>query len=261
MVFIGVWGLVMVLVVAYLAVAKKTYKLTGTIYVGRFQGLLIEEGEFVANKLEDYSFIKRAMDRANVQLDMSINRLQRLIEADVLNEIKKIRDVGLVQLTVEFKDQQKCYEIFKALTDQLISEHDVLVQQSVSVFDEMERRFWESEKEIRATVADDEAYIFKAREEKKPQTVPSHLLAQHTLSEKMEFLQALTKDIHYLKIEGHSATRSFNTKLAAQPEVPDEHFKPKTVLVLLLGIIVATISAVFCTLGMAVYSEQIKPKL
>lgn len=257
--FMGVWLLVMALVAAYLAVAKKSYRLTGTIYVGRFQRLLIEEGEFVANKLEDYSFIKRAMDRSNVQLDMSVNRLQRLIEADVLNEIKKTKDVGLVQLTVEYKDQQKCYEIFKALTDLLISEHGLLVEQSVSVFDEMEKRFWDSENDIRAALEKDEAYAFEA--DKKLTSVPTHLLAHHTISEKMEFLQTLVKDIHYLKIEGHSATRSFNTRLAAEPEVPDEHHKPKTVLVLLLGIIVASISAVSATLGMAIYNEQIKPKL
>ncbi len=259
--FIGVWLLVMALTIAYLAVAKKSWRLTGTIYVGRFQRLLVEEGEFVANKLEDYSFIKRAMDRSGVELDISINRLQRLIEAGVINEIKKTEDVGLVKLTVEYKDQQKCYEIFKALTDQLIQEHGVMVQQSVAIFDEMEKRFWDGEKALRATLENDEAYVSMAQENPGSLTVPSQLLAQHTVSEKMQYLQTLIKDIHYLKIEGHSATRSFNTRLAAEPEIPDEHYKPKTVLVLLLGAIVATIAATFVSLGLTIYTEQIKPKL
>ncbi len=259
--FIGVWLLVMALTIAYLAVAKKSWRLTGTIYVGRFQRLLVEEGEFVANKLEDYSFIKRAMDRSGVELDISINRLQRLIEAGVINEIKKTEDVGLVKLTVEYKDQQKCYEIFKALTDQLIQEHGVMVQQSVAIFDEMEKRFWDGEKALRATLENDEAYVSMAQENPGSLTVPSQLLAQHTVSEKMQYLQTLIKDIHYLKIEGHSATRSFNTRLAAEPEIPDEHYKPKKVLVLLLGAIVATIAATFVSLGLTIYTEQIKPKL
>ena len=265
-IFISVWLIVMACVAAYLLLAKKTYRLSGTIYVGRFQRLLVEEGEFVAHKLRDYSFIKRALTRSNVSLDIPVSRLQRLIQTDVLNEVKKNEDVGIVQLTVDYKDQQKVYDIFKALTDQLIEEHGKLINHSIGVFKEMEAMFWENEKMIRESLARDESYAFQAglneaKSSQPAQTLPSHLLAQHTISEKSEFLKKLIQDIHYIRIEGESATRSFNTKLAAEPETPDEPFKPKTLLTLIIGVVLATIAALAASFLWNLYQVDIKQRL
>ena len=262
LIFLVVFVLIMAAAVAYIKLAKKTYRLMGTINVGRFQRLLIEEGEFVANKLEDYSFIKSALAEGGVEVDMPVSRLRRLIKADVINEIKKIDDVGLVQLTVDFKDQQKCFEIYKALTDKLIAEHRVLVEQSVAEFNKMEEAFWKNEKEVRDSLESDKAYVYKGMENPKAsETVPAHLLAQHSVSEKKSYLKELVKDIYYLRIEGHSATRSYVTKLAAEPKVPDEHHKPKALITLILALVVASIAATSAALSIDVYKRFIQPKL
>lgn len=260
--FLAIWFLIMGLTVTYLAVAKKSYKLSGTIYVGRFQRLLVEEGEFVANKLEDYSFIKRALEAESVEIDITINRLQRLIEADVVNEVKKNEDVGIVRLTVEYKDPQKVLEIFQALTNQLIKEHGELIGHSKKIFKEMEEKFWESENKVRNSLDKHESMVEKSNQDGEDSaTVPAHLLAQHTVSEKNEFLKRLVQDIHYLRIEGESATRSFNTKLAAKPKAPDEHFKPKGLITLIIGLIAASLAATISALAWELFQVQIRPKL
>ncbi len=259
---IGVWLLVMGAVIAYLLFAKKTYRLQGTIYVGRFQEILLEEGEFVAHKLEDYSFIKRALNRAGLELDVPVARVQKMIRTDVLNEIKKIKDVGLVQLTVEFKDQRLTHEIFKALTDQLIAEHLQLLDASRNVFKEMERLFWESEERLRETLIKDEGFAYEAQPDlSRDESVPSNLLMRHTISEKQEFWRQLIKDIHYIKIEGDSATKSYNTKLAAEPETPDEPYKPKVLLTLVLGAVIATVFAILFTFGWYLFKTEVRPRL
>ena len=261
-IFLLVWFLVMAVAVAYLFLAKKTYRLSGTIYVGRFQEILLEEGEFVAHKLEDYSFIKKALDRSGVTLDKSITRLQKDIRTDVLNEVKKISDVGLVKLTVEYEDREKAYEIFKALTDQLILEHGELLENSAKVFREMEDLFWKSEEELRRTLSQDETYTYATEEHaEKMESAPSRLLARHTVSEKQEAWRRLIKDIHYIKIEGDSATKSFNTKLSAEPQIPDEHVKPRGLLTLILGAFMATVAAVLAAMLYNLYVEELRPKL
>lgn len=259
---IGAWLLIMSAVVGYLLLVKKTYRLQGTIYVGRFQEILLEEGEFVAHKLEDYSFIKRALDRAGLDLDISVTRLQKMIRTDLLNEIKKIKDVGLVQLTVDYKDRKLVLEIFKALSDQLIAEHLQLLDNSRNVFKEMERLFWESEGALRETLTKDEGFAYEAQPNLvREQTVPANLLLRHTISEKQEFWRQLIKDIHYIKIESDSATKSYNTKLAAEPEIPDEPFKPKTLLTLVLGAVIATVFATLVTFAWFLFNTQVRPKL
>ena len=260
--FIGVWVLVMALVVAYLSFAEKSWRLTGTIYVGRFQSLLLEEGEFVAHKLEDYSFIKRALDNAGIELDIPVTRLTRLIRCDVLNEIKKIDNVGQVKLTVEYKDQQMTYEIFKAITDQLIAEHQKMLDASVAIFDDLIKDFNHEEAVMRENLKQDEMFAYSDPEKlQAAKSVPSQLLAHHTVGEKRFYLKDLVKDVSYLKIEGHSATRSFVTRLAAEPEVPDEHFKPKGMLTLLLGAIFATMAATLMALALELWKTNIGPSL
>lgn len=261
--FIVCWLLIMAAAVTYLMVAEKTYRLSGTIYVGRFQGLLLEEGEFVGQKLRDYSFIKRALETANIQLDVPLDRLQRQITTEIVNEVKKNEHVGIVKLTVEFQGQQKVYEIYKALTDALIADHAKLLANSTDVFDAMEARFWESEAKLRSTMLKDEALAYEQAERgnRDIDQPASQVLVQHIASEKRYAWRDLIKDIHYLKIEADSATRSFNTKLTAEPVVPDNHFKPKGLLTLVLGAILATVAATAAALLMELYQTQVRPKL
>ena len=261
-IFLAVWVCVMALAVTYLLVAKKTYRLSGTIYVGRFQEILLEEGEFVAGKLQDYSFIKKALDNGHVQVDIPVFRLQKLVTTEVINEIKKTKDVGLVKLTVEYKDQEKVYRIFKALTDQLIADHQQLFSHSTEVFAEMERLFWEREKVLAESIQADETLERATNVDPAPRgTAPSHLLLSHTLEEKRQNLKEIIKDIHYIKIEGDSATKSFNTKLSAEPQIPDEHVKPRFLITLILGFIVATIGGVTAALLLNLYLEDVRPRL
>jgi len=258
--FAAIWILVLGTFLVYLLVAKKTYRLRGTIYVGRFQENLIEEGEFVAHKLKDYSFAKRALANAGVMLDIPIIRLERHIDTEVLNEIKKVRDVGLVQLTVEYKDQQKCFDIFKALTDQLIADHGELLAHATGVLREMHEGFLGDAEALERTVVEDEKLVLKYSQQTGHE-IPSDLLLAHTIAEKRSFHNKLLKDIGYLKIEETPATKSFNTKLASEPQIPDEYYKPKKVLTLILGVIVATIVATLFTLLLNLFNTQVKPRL
>lgn len=259
--FIATWILVIALAVVYLSIASKAYKLTGTIYVGRMQETLLEEGEFVASKLHDYSFVKRALERNGVEVDMPVSRLTRKIKTQVVNEVKKIRDVGIVQITVEFKDPQKTLEIYKAVTDLLIAEHGELLEQGASVFKDMENMFWQDEARLRASLDQDEAVIEKMSLEAATPGIPSFLLLGHTVAEKRASHQRLVKDIHYLKLEADSAVKSYNTRLAAQPVLPDEPFKPKKALTLIIAAILATVAATVMTLAFDFYLKEIRPKL
>ncbi len=260
--FIVALALVLAVTVAYLALAKKTYRLTGAVYVGRFQGVLLEEGEFVAKKLQDYSFIKNALDRAGVVPDIPIARVQKLVDTEVVNEVKKISDVGIVKLTVDYKDREMAYKIFKALTDHLKADHGELLDNSRAIFQKMEDAFWEKEKFIDASIEEDQAFakdVLAGRE--LDMSVPSHLLLQHTISEKADFLKTLLKEIYYIRIETSAATRSFNSKLAAEPAVPDEHYKPKTILALALGGIMGLVLATLAALSLHFYDEKIKGRI
>jgi len=261
-VFIVCWLLVMTAAVAYLSLTRKTYKLEGTLYVGRFQETLLEEGEFVAAKLRDYSFMYRALQNAKVELDIPINRLTRLVTTEVLNEVKKTKDVGLVKLSVEYKGQEKVHQIFKALTDQLILDHQDLLRESSRALKSMEQMFWDDEEELRESLTRDEAkaaMLFSSAKDLKQ--MPNYLLLAHTISEKRNHHNKLVQDIHYLKIETESASKSYNTRLASEPEVPDDYFKPKLLLTLILAVVLATVSATVATLGLYFFRHEIQPKL
>lgn len=260
-IFAGIFILVMALAGIYLAISKKTYRLEGTIYVGKFQEILLEEGEFVAAKLIDYSFVKRALDNHQVKLDIPVNRLTRLIHTEVVNEIKKIDDVGIVKLTVEYKGQEKVLEIYKALTDQLIKEHGELLAESQAVFNKMIVQFEETENDLRENLKLDESQLYANAQTPGSASVPSHLLLGHTVSEKRQFLKTLIKDRNYLVIESDSATKSYNTKLAAEPQVPDEHYKPKTLIVLVIALVFAVISGILAAFGWHLFETEVKPKL
>jgi hypothetical protein len=260
-IFLSVFVLVMALAVVYLAISKKTYRLEGTIYVGRFQEILLEEGEFVANKLTDYSFIKRALESRNIELDIPIKRLSRLIHTEVVNEIKKIDNVGIVKLTVEYKGKEKAYEIFKALSDQLIEDHGELLLESQVVFNRMIDQFKDNENELRENLKRDEEQLYANAQSPGNASVPSHLLLGHTVSEKRQFLKTLIKDRNYLVIESNSATKSYNTKLAAEPEIPDEHYKPKTLIVLVVALVFAGIAGILAAFGWHLFESEVKPKL
>ncbi|MDJ0837627.1 MAG: Wzz/FepE/Etk N-terminal domain-containing protein [Acidobacteriota bacterium] len=260
--FILTFLFIMVLAVIYLAFAKRSYKLTGTLYVARIQGVLVEEGEFVAAKLRDYSFMKRALDSAGIELDIPVNRLQRLVSTEVLNEVKKIRDVGLVQLSVEYDDRDLAHAIFQALTSQLITDHEELVQHARKNFRGMIDSFWEDEAAVRRSLDLDETQIEATIEDGTPKEfMPAWVLLSHTVAEKRSYHQTLVKDIYYLELEASSASKTFNTRLAAEPKIPDEHFKPKRSLVVILGGILALLTATMATLGLHYYNEEIKPKL
>jgi len=242
-VFFLTFVVVMGLAAAYAFLAKKTYELTGTVCVGKFQGELLEEGEFVAQKLEDYSFIKRAVEQAGIDLDVSVMRLQKLIKTELVNEVKKTKDVGLVQVNVRYKDRDKVVEIFEAITDQLIAQHQVLLDQAVSVLRDQEGEYRQLQAKLQKSIDEDESLSVDNRANAPNKTVPSLLLLEHTLSEKRVFRSMLTKNIHEVRVEAESATQSYNTKLAAAPQPPDAHLKPKLTLTLILGFILAVIAA------------------
>lgn len=245
----------------YLLTAEKSYKISGTIYVGRLQEILLEEGEFVAQKLQDTSFVTRALQRNGVKIDQPVSRLVRKIKTDVVNEIKKIDDVGIVQLSVEYKDPESTLTIYKALTDLLIEEHGQMLEHGANVFKGMEKMFWDDEKKLRDSIAGDEAELAKSGAAAARDSIPSYLLLGHTLAEKRTAHQVLVKDIHYLKLEGESATKSFNTRLASEPTLPDEPFKPKKLLVLVLVLVLATVGSIVATLAMDYYQREIRPRV
>jgi len=261
-IFIGVFALVIAAAVVYLLVAKKTYRLSGVVYVGRFQALMLEEGEFVAKKLQDYSFIKKALDNNGVTIDIPIMRLAKQIDTEVINEVKKVADVGIVRLTVEYKDREMVYRIFKALTDQLIADHGELLEGAREIFRNMEQAFWEKESAISASIEEDEKFIDEVLDKRDLDlTIPSHLLLQHTISEKENFQKKLLQDIYYIHLETKAATKSFNTKLGAEPAPPDEHYKPKTLLTLVLAAIIGGILATLAALSLHLYAEKLRPRI
>ncbi|CAM2066217.1 Chain length determinant protein [Sulfidibacter corallicola] len=258
---LAVFVFVILCAFVYLSVAKKTYRLSGSIYVGRFQTDLLEEGEFVAQKLQDYSFIKKALDTNGVELDIPIHRFQKDVEAHVLNEVRKIEDVGIVLLTVEYKDPVKCYEIFKALTDQLIREHQFLTDDALNVLRSMERFFKVNEDQLMESINRDEAFASQnLRGPEQGQAWPSHVLARYTISEKREFLKQIIQDRHYLKLEGEAATKSFNTRLSAEPEIPDEHIKPRRAVVLVTAAGAGAVLGALLALLAELIETQIKPR-
>lgn len=252
---------VLALAAAHGLFAKKTYELTGTIAVGKFQGELLEEGEFVAQKLEDYSFISRALKSADVSLDMPVTRLQKLVKTELVNEVKKTKDVGLVQLNIKYKNQAQVVDIFNALTQQLIAEHANLLAEAVAVLADKESEYRDIQTRIQASIDADEELSRKNANQGKGPTAPELLLLEHTISEKRVFRSMLTKDIHDTQLEAKAATESFNTKLAAQPEMPDSHLKPKLTLNLVLGVVLGTILGAMAALFVHLMAEEVIPKL
>lgn len=260
--FLLVWVAIMLVASLYLAFAKRTYRLEGTIYVGRLQRFLLEEGEFVAKKLEDYSFVKRALENNGVALEEPVSRLLRNIQADVVNEIKKVRDVGIVELSVEYKDQQLCFEIFNALTRELMADHQKLVDRGHKVFSEMEQSFLAEEERVRKSIQDDDTFLRNASTatDSKELTAPSSLLLSRNVEDRRQYLKELVKDRHYLLIEGDAATTTFNTKLAAEPVVPDEPFKPKRLTILIIALFFATVAGVVAAFAWHLFLTEIRPK-
>lgn len=260
--FALVWLVVLGLVGVYLLKADRVYELTGTLYVGRFQERLIEEGEFVAHKLEDYSFIQRAIMRAELDLELPIKKLQRLVDAKVLNEIRKLEDVGLVQLTVAYPDRELTYAVFRALTDLLIEEHAEALKIPRKYFDELEENFLKEQEILKDSIQVSERFAQATnRKPELQQEVPSHLLINHSLHDKRVFHKLLLQDIRHIRLERDSITKSYNTRLAAEPVVPDLPAKPKVMLILVLGAIIATILATLSALLVDLYEGTIKPEL
>lgn len=261
-VVIGIWLLAIVAAFAYLKLGDKTYRLGGAIYVGRFQEILLEEGEYVAQRLKDYSFIKTALENGNVELDVPVTRLQKDIDAKVINEVRKVKDVGIVYLTVEYGDPEICHQIFKALTDQLIADHAKLLDQSQEVFRKLETRFAETEGEVEAWLRADEAFLAEnLKNPPKSQEWPSHLLARFAMAQKSDFVKQIVKDRAYLLIEADSATKSFNTKLSAEPKVPDHPIKPIPIIILMVAAVLGAIFGAAAAFALEIYQSQIKPRL
>lgn len=252
---------VMIGAVAYLLTADRWYKLTGTIYTARFQQILMEEGEFVAAKLRDFSFMTRALEKADVELDMPISRLRKLVTTEVVNEVKKNMDVGLVQLTVEYKDAQTTHDIFKALTDLLIEEHKIEYEAMANNLRKMEEEFRTEQTELRGLMELDETAIAQVNKTGEISEEPYYLMLSHTVGERRTMVKELIKEIYYLRNEVSSATKSFNTRLASPPRVPDEHFKPKRTLVVLLGGLLATLLGTLAALGHHFYDVELRPRL
>ncbi|MCB1049323.1 MAG: hypothetical protein KDC71_01900 [Acidobacteria bacterium] len=260
-VFALVFILIMALAIAYATLSKKTYELTGTLQVGKFKGELLEDGEFVAQKFEDYSFIKAALQEANIPLDISVSRMQKLIKTEVVNEVKKTKDVGLVQLNVKYKDQQKVRDIFQALTDKMIRDHQHLLDISVAVLKDEEAKYEELSQKMAESIAQDEELSRKNALDSGQKTVPSLLLLEHTISEKRTFRSLLTKNIHEVRVDAEAATSSFNSRLAAAPEMPDAHMKPKLTLTVMLGFIAALILATCSAFLWELLQSEVIPKL
>jgi len=260
-IFLLVFCLIFGASIAYALLAKKTFELTGTVYVGKFQGELLEDGEFVVQKLEDYSFIKKAMEAANVSLDIPITRLQKLIKTEVVNEVKKTKDVGLVQLNVRYKDKDKVVEVFQALTNLLIQQHLVLLNDSIRVLEDQQEQYKRIQTELEKSIHEDEALSKFNTKNPASRSVPSLLLLEHTISEKRAFRSMLNKDLHEVRVEAEAATTSFNTRLASQPEVPDSHLKPKLTLTVILGFMIAGIFATAAAFLAHLYITEIKVRL
>jgi len=260
--FLAIWLLVMVAAVAYLFIANKYYKLSGTFYVGRFQGLLIEEGEYVAAKLRDYSFTKAALDAAGVTLDIPVSRLDRLVSTDVLNEVKKTADVGLVRLTVEYKDRQTALDIYKALADHLIRDHQRIIDRAAGVLVNMEEAFREDAAALRQSLETDQKRAEAALDEQDVlNEVMGYQFLSHTIAEKRNSYKEMVKDMYYLQLEAGAGPKTYVTRMSAPPVLPDEHFKPKRTLVLILGLILASLAATIGTLAYEAFQTVIRPRL
>lgn len=259
--FLSVWVLVIILAAGYALLSDKVYKVSGTIYVGKFNEELLEDGEFVAQKLKDYSFISRALKTAQVKIKIPVSRLQKSIDTELVNEIKKTKDVGLVKLTVYYKGDQKAVDIFKALTDQLIREHAELLEESREVMKGFQDHLVSGQEAAEKSISEDEALLRAQNVSPDKSTVPSMLLLGHTMGEKRWYRTSLAKDLNISRIQALVSTKSFNSRLASEPELPDSHDQPKLSLTLILGFIAGGILAILAVMGWQLLVEDVIPKL
>jgi len=260
--FLVTFVIVMAAAVAYLFLATKYYKLTGSFYVGRFQGLLIEEGEFVAAKLRDYSFMVAALEEADVELDIPVSRLERLVSTEVVNEVKKVQDVGLVKLTVEYKDREKTLLIYRALADHLIRDHQRIIDRAANVLHTMGGAFEQEANALRESLEADDAATREAlgKRDAANQIVGFQLLSR-TVAEKRRAYKETIKDMYYMQLEAGEGPKTYVTRMSAPPVLPDEHFEPKRTLVLILGVILAGLTGMMAAFGLHFFETSVKPKL
>jgi len=259
-IFVLVFLLVVGAALAHALLARKTWELTGTYQVGKFKGELLEEGEFVAQKFEDYSFLANALAEAGITLDISLTRMQKYIKTEVVNEVKKTKDVGLVQLNVRYKDREKVHAIFKALTDRMMADHVVLLERSVAVLKDEEQGYRNLSQTLADSIATDEDLSRKNATAAGEKTAPSLLLLEHTISEKRSLRSLLNKNIHEVRVDAEAATTSFPSRLAAPPALPDSPYKPKLPLNLLIGFTLGLVLATAAAFMNELWSEEVLPK-
>jgi hypothetical protein len=261
----GIFALVFLLVLsaalAHALLARKTWELTGTYQVGKFKGELLEEGEFVAQKFKDYSFLANALAQAGISLDISLTRMQKYIKTEVVNEVKKTKDVGLVQLNVRYKDREKVHAIFKALTERMMADHAVLLARSIEVLKDEEQGYRDLSQTLAESIATDEDLSRKNARETGEKTAPSLLLLEHTISEKRSLRSLLNKNLHEVRLDAEAATTSFPSCLAAPPALPDSPFKPKLPLNLLIGFTLGLILAASAAFFSELWCEEVQPKM
>lgn len=259
--FIFAWIVIFSLFIAYGFVAKKTYELEGTLSIGKFNEELLEEGEWVARRLQDYSFIVEALSEAGVPLDISASRLQKLIKTEVVNEIKKNKDVGLVRLRIRYKDREKIVAIFKALTAKIIKEHDALLVQSQQIL-------IREEEELRAliqkTIEATEVDVEIARDTIKNtagKTVPSLLLAEHNLSANRNLHSTMISSLYKVILNREAVTKSVASKLSAEPQVPDAHIRPTWAVLVVAGVMAACMFACGLVFLAHIIETDVQPRL
>jgi len=259
--FISVWILIFFLFVLYGFMAKKTYELEGTLSIGKFNEELLEEGEFVAQKLQDYSFIKQAVSDAGIPLNGSVSRLQKLIKTEVVNEIKKNKDVGLVRLRIRYKDSEKIVAIFNALTQKIIGEHNALLEESKTILDREETEI----RDLMAKIVEAQELDVKISKDTimntAGKTVPSLLLAEHNLSSNRNLHSLMLTSVYKVIMSREAVTKSVGTKISAEPQVPDAHIRPTWMVLVAIGIMAASIFACGAVFLFHIIDEDVRPRL
>jgi uncharacterized protein involved in exopolysaccharide biosynthesis len=259
--FFLTWTLCFSLFLAYALLSKKTYEIEGTLSIGKFNEDLVEEGEFVARKLEDYSFIKEAMDARGLELNQSISRFKKFVTAEVVNEIRKNDKVGLVKLRVRYKEKEHIVEVFQALVDHLKRQHQDLIDQGVAILQEEEAEISELAQQLERSV-DVEARLSEVNLKlASGQTLPSLLMAQNIITANRSLHSSLVEQRYKVRLNREAATKTIPTQLCATPQEPDEHMHPILTLVLLIGSVVATGVASVTVLLWTVYCEQVLTRL
>lgn len=256
-----VWLGIFSLFIIYGFTAKRTYELEGTLSIGKFNEELLEEGEFVARRLQDYSFIKAAIKEAGIDLDISVSRLQKLIKTEVVNEIKKNKDVGLVRLRLRYKDQQKIVAIFKALTHKIIAEHSVMLKDSQNILVREENEIRDLiAKVIRAQELDVEISKDTIKNTG-GKTVPSLLLAEHNLSSNRNLESLMITNLYKVVLNREAITKSSPSTLCAEPMTPDAPIRPTWLVLIAIGIMAASVLACALVLFAYIIDQDVKPRI